>query len=68
MTVRDLLGGLLLPSGNDAAYALARGVGGSVPRFVDLMNERSRALGLTPASATRSASTRAGTTPAPRTS
>lgn len=46
MTVRDLLGGLLLPSGNDAAYALARGVGGSVPRFVDLMNERSRALGL----------------------
>nr|WP_246851773.1 D-alanyl-D-alanine carboxypeptidase family protein [Patulibacter sp. SYSU D01012] len=46
MTVRDLLGGLMLPSGNDAAYALARGVGGSVDAFVGLMNARSRELGL----------------------
>ncbi|MGX6449653.1 D-alanyl-D-alanine carboxypeptidase family protein, partial [Patulibacter sp. S7RM1-6] len=46
MTVRDLLGGLLLPSGNDAAYALARGVGGSVDRFVELMNDRARELGI----------------------
>lgn len=46
MTLRDLLGGMLLPSGNDAASAIARAVGGSVPKFVDLMNDRSRELGL----------------------
>jgi D-alanyl-D-alanine carboxypeptidase (penicillin-binding protein 5/6) len=46
MTVEDLLGGMLLPSGNDAASALARSVGGSVPAFVAMMNARSRALGL----------------------
>ncbi len=44
--VRALLAGLLLPSGNDAAVALAQHVGGSVPRFVTLMNERAAALGL----------------------
>lgn len=42
-----LLYGLLLPSGNDAAIALAQHVSGSVPRFVRLMNERARAMGLT---------------------
>jgi D-alanyl-D-alanine carboxypeptidase (penicillin-binding protein 5/6) len=41
-----LLYGLLLPSGNDAAIALAQHVGGSVPRFVRMMNERARRLGL----------------------
>lgn len=46
MTVDDLLGGMLLPSGNDAAAALAKDVAGSVSSFVDLMNEKSRALGL----------------------
>ena len=46
MTVRDLLRGLLLPSGNDAAAALAVGVAGSQPAFVDLMNERARQLGM----------------------
>lgn len=46
MTLRDLLGAMLLPSGNDAAVAIAKGVGGSVSRFVELMNDRSRALGL----------------------
>lgn len=46
MTLRDLLGAMLLPSGNDAAVAIAKGVGGSVPRFVELMNDRSRSLGL----------------------
>lgn len=46
MTLRDLLGGMMLPSGNDAASAIARAVAGSVPKFVALMNERSRALGL----------------------
>jgi D-alanyl-D-alanine carboxypeptidase len=42
-----LLYGLLLPSGNDAAVALAQHVAGSVPRFVDLMNTRAARMGLT---------------------
>lgn len=44
--VRDLLYGLFLDSGNDAAEALAQGI---VPRslFIDLMNRKVRALGLT---------------------
>jgi D-alanyl-D-alanine carboxypeptidase (penicillin-binding protein 5/6) len=46
MTMRDLLGGLLLPSGNDAAAAIARAVAGSVPDFVALMNDRARAIGI----------------------
>jgi D-alanyl-D-alanine carboxypeptidase (penicillin-binding protein 5/6) len=46
LTVRDLLLGLLLPSGNDAAIALAQHVAGSEPAFVDLMNRRARELGL----------------------
>ena len=44
--LRDLLYGLLLPSGNDAAVAIARSVAGSVPAFVALMNGAARALGL----------------------
>jgi D-alanyl-D-alanine carboxypeptidase (penicillin-binding protein 5/6) len=47
MTVRDLLHGLLVYSGNDAAMALAYGVSGSERRFVALMNRRARELGLT---------------------
>ena len=46
MTVPDLLKALLLESANDAAVTLARGVAGSTDRFVDLMNERARELGL----------------------
>lgn len=46
MTVSDVLTGMLLPSGNDAAVALARFVGGSVPRFVEQMNDRARQLKL----------------------
>ena len=46
MTMRDLLGGLLLPSGNDAANAIAIGVGGSVPRFVRMMNDKAREIGI----------------------
>src|SRR6185503_4206482 len=42
-----LLNGLLLVSGNDAAVAIAQHVGGSVPGFVRMMNERARQLGLT---------------------
>lgn len=46
ISVRDLLYGLILRSGNDAAYELARAAAGSVPRFVRQMNERAAALGL----------------------
>ncbi|HEX9035565.1 MAG TPA: D-alanyl-D-alanine carboxypeptidase family protein [Ktedonobacterales bacterium] len=47
LTLRDLLYGLVLPSGNDAAVAIADGVAGSVTAFVALMNERAQQLGLT---------------------
>jgi serine-type D-Ala-D-Ala carboxypeptidase (penicillin-binding protein 5/6) len=46
MSVRDLLYGLLLPSGNDAAATLADGVAGSTQAFVGEMNEAARRLGL----------------------
>lgn len=46
VTVETLLYGLLLPSGNDAARALAQHVGGSLRRFVALMNERASEMGL----------------------
>ncbi|MDO8188644.1 serine hydrolase [Conexibacter sp. JD483] len=46
VTVGDLLRGLLLPSGNDAAAALAVGVAGSREAFVALMNARARELGM----------------------
>ena len=46
MTVIDLLYGLMLASGNDAAVALAVHTSGSVSAFVDLMNERAANLGL----------------------
>jgi len=45
-TVEELLWGLLIPSGNDAAMALARHHAGSVDSFVQQMNTRARALGL----------------------
>jgi D-alanyl-D-alanine carboxypeptidase (penicillin-binding protein 5/6) len=45
--VNTMLHGLLLPSGNDAAIALAQRAAGTVPKFVALMNDRARALGLT---------------------
>jgi serine-type D-Ala-D-Ala carboxypeptidase (penicillin-binding protein 5/6) len=47
MSVADLLRGLMLESANDAAVTLARGAGGSVRRFVKLMNRRAVQLGLT---------------------
>jgi len=46
MSVRDLLRGLLVYSGNDAAVTLAQGVAGSERSFVRLMNRRARQLGL----------------------
>jgi D-alanyl-D-alanine carboxypeptidase (penicillin-binding protein 5/6) len=44
--LETMLNGLLLPSGNDAAIALAQRVSGTVARFVTRMNEHARALGL----------------------
>jgi serine-type D-Ala-D-Ala carboxypeptidase (penicillin-binding protein 5/6) len=43
----DLLYGLLLPSGADAATAIADYIGGSTPAFVQLMNNKAAALGMT---------------------
>ncbi len=45
-TVRDLLYGLMLPSGNDAAVVLGRKVAGSDAAFVDMMNQFVANLGL----------------------
>jgi D-alanyl-D-alanine carboxypeptidase (penicillin-binding protein 5/6) len=46
LSIRDLLYGLMLPSGNDAAIAIAEHVSGSVPAFVELMNQKALSLGL----------------------
>lgn len=46
LSVRDLLYGLLLPSGNDAAIAIAEHVGDSESAFVGLMNDKVEQLGL----------------------
>lgn len=45
--LRDLLRAALVQSANDAANAVAAHVGGTMERFVALMNARARALGLT---------------------
>ena len=54
-TLEELLYGMMLPSGNDAAHAVARALGAqpgdtdqeSVDRFVGYMNERAQNMGLT---------------------
>lgn len=46
ITVKDLLYGLMLRSGNDAAVALAEYVGGSIEGFATLMNKKAYELGL----------------------
>ncbi len=46
LSLLDLLYGLLLPSGNDAAIAIAEGIGGSQDAFVKLMNEKAQSLAL----------------------
>lgn len=46
-TLRQLLQGMMLVSGNDAATAVACAVSGSEEAFVQLMNEKARDLGLT---------------------
>ena len=44
--VEDLIKGMIVQSGNDATVTLAEGVGGTVERFVQLMNEQAKAMGL----------------------
>jgi D-alanyl-D-alanine carboxypeptidase (penicillin-binding protein 5/6) len=44
--VDDLLKGMIVQSGNDATVALAEGVGGSVDRFVQMMNDQAKVLGM----------------------
>jgi D-alanyl-D-alanine carboxypeptidase (penicillin-binding protein 5/6) len=44
--VEDLVKGMIVQSGNDATVALAEGVGGTVERFVELMNQQAKALGM----------------------
>lgn len=46
MTLRNLLYGLMLRSGNDAAVAIAEHVGGSVEGFAYLMNKKAEEIGL----------------------
>lgn len=46
ITVRDLLYGLMLRSGNDAAVALAEYIGGSIEGFAMLMNKKAQEIGL----------------------
>ena len=47
LTLQELLYGLMLHSGNDAAVALAIYCGGTVEGFAQLMNDKARVLGLT---------------------
>lgn len=46
LSLLDLLYGLLLPSGNDAAIAIAEGISGTKEKFVELMNEKAASLAL----------------------
>lgn len=46
VTVNDLLYGLMLRSGNDAASALAIYIGGSIQNFAEMMNNKAKELGL----------------------
>ncbi len=45
--VEELIYAMMIQSANDAAHALARTAGGSVPAFVNLMNAKARELGMT---------------------
>lgn len=47
INLRDLLHGLLLRSGNDAANCIAKNIGGDIPTFVKMMNQKAQELGLT---------------------
>jgi serine-type D-Ala-D-Ala carboxypeptidase (penicillin-binding protein 5/6) len=45
--LEDLLRGLIVQSGNDAAIALAEGIAGTEENFARMMNERAKQIGLT---------------------
>ena len=47
LTLEELLYGLMLVSGNDAAVTIAEGIAGSEAKFVGLMNQKAKDLGLT---------------------
>ena len=47
LTLEELLYGLLLSSGNDAAVAVAEHIAGSQEKFAELMNEKAAELGMT---------------------
>lgn len=47
LTLETLLYGMLLPSGNDSAVAVAEHISGSLEEFVSLMNEEAKKLGAT---------------------
>lgn len=47
ISVDQLLAGLIVMSANDAAVTLAEKIGGTVPHFVDMMNQEAKALGMT---------------------
>ncbi len=47
ISLRDLLYGLMLRSGNDAAVTIAEGISGDVESFANLMNETAKSLGAT---------------------
>jgi D-alanyl-D-alanine carboxypeptidase (penicillin-binding protein 5/6) len=49
VSVRDLLHGVMIQSGNDASIALAEGIAGSELAFAEMMNKRAREIGLTQA-------------------
>lgn len=46
LTLKELLYGLMLRSGNDAAIAIAEHIGGSVEEFAQMMNDKAQELGL----------------------
>jgi len=54
VSVRNLLQGVMIQSGNDACIALAEGIAGSELAFADMMNKRAKELGLTQANFTNS--------------
>jgi len=47
VSVKDLMHGVMIQSGNDACIALAEGIAGSELAFAELMNKRAREIGLT---------------------
>ena len=46
MSLRDLVYGLMLRSGNDASFSIAKYLGGTVDNFVDMMNKKALELGM----------------------